>query len=228
MQDGQKAVWSISYVSVAFFPSLKHNFITYRSPKVSSRPDCIFEIHQPWQLGFSRVFSNSWCSCSFEPEIIKIDQSFHKMYSIRYNVLNFKESTTILNTWTKKSGNLLNAPLIFFFFLNIYIMLVVWAQIFSVYEIKCLGEKVLPPDHLHQFLRWYDELIESVKFHINFSKNLFDFSKGFSRLQVEYIWEAEYGIFDSSDFKKSGTFVNFNGGHVVLTCARKKKEFVWV
>ena len=45
MQDGGKAVWSIPYVSVAFFPSLKHNFIAYRS---SSRPDCIFEIHQLW------------------------------------------------------------------------------------------------------------------------------------------------------------------------------------
>ena len=30
MQDGPKAVWSIPYVSVAFFPSLKHNFIAYR------------------------------------------------------------------------------------------------------------------------------------------------------------------------------------------------------
>ena len=35
MQDGPKAVWSIPYVFVAFFPSLKHNFIAYRSPKVS-------------------------------------------------------------------------------------------------------------------------------------------------------------------------------------------------
>ena len=54
MQDGPKA-----YVSVAFFPSLKQNFIAYRSSKVSSRPDCIFEIHQLWQSGFSRVYSNS-------------------------------------------------------------------------------------------------------------------------------------------------------------------------
>ena len=44
MLDGRKAVWSIPYVSVAFFLSLKHNFIAYRSSKVSSRPDCIFEI----------------------------------------------------------------------------------------------------------------------------------------------------------------------------------------
>ena len=45
MQDGRKAVWSILYISVAFIPSLKQNFIAYRSSKVSSRPDCIFEIH---------------------------------------------------------------------------------------------------------------------------------------------------------------------------------------
>ena len=31
MQDAPKAVWSIQYVSVAVFPSLKQNFIAYRS-----------------------------------------------------------------------------------------------------------------------------------------------------------------------------------------------------
>ena len=87
-----------------FFPSLKQNFIAYRS-KVSSDPDCIFEIHQLWQSGFSRVYSNCCCSCSFEPEILKIGQSSHKMYS--NNIVNFQESTTFLNTCTKKSGNLL-------------------------------------------------------------------------------------------------------------------------
>ena len=45
MQDTPKVVWSIPYVSVAFFPSLKNSFIAYRSSKVS---DCIFEIHQLW------------------------------------------------------------------------------------------------------------------------------------------------------------------------------------
>ena len=49
MQDGRKAVCSIPYISVAFFPSLKQNVIAYRSSKVSSHPDCIFEIHQLWQ-----------------------------------------------------------------------------------------------------------------------------------------------------------------------------------
>ena len=74
MQDAPKAVWSIPYVSMAFFPSLKQNFIAYRSSKVSWHPDCIFEIHQLWQSGFSRVYSNPCCSCSFEPEIIKFGQ----------------------------------------------------------------------------------------------------------------------------------------------------------
>ena len=98
MQDAPKAVWSIPYVSVvAFFPSLEQNFIAYRSSKVS---DWIFEIHQLWQSGFSRVYSNSCCSCSFEPEIIKIDQSSKKMNS--NNILNFRELMTILNTCTKK------------------------------------------------------------------------------------------------------------------------------
>ena len=82
MQDGQKAVWSIPYVSVvSFLPSLKQNFIAYRSSKVSSRPDCIFEIPQLWQSGFSRVYSNCCYSCSFEAEIIKIGYSSWEMYS---------------------------------------------------------------------------------------------------------------------------------------------------
>ena len=95
------------------FPSLKQNFIAYRSSKVSSRPDCIFEIHQLLQSGFSRLYSNSYCSCLFEAEIIKISQSSHKMYS--NNILNFQESMTILNACTKKSVNILKAPLIFLF-----------------------------------------------------------------------------------------------------------------
>ena len=53
------------------------------------------------------MYSNYCCSCSFEPEIIKIGQSLHNMYS--NNILNFLESTAILNASTKKSGNLLKA-----------------------------------------------------------------------------------------------------------------------
>ena len=92
---------------MAFFPSLEQNFIPYRSSKVSSRPDCIFEIHQLWQSGFSRVYSNCCCSCWFEPEIIKIGQSSHKLYS--NNIVNFQESMIIINACTKKHGNLLTS-----------------------------------------------------------------------------------------------------------------------
>ena len=108
MQDAPKAVWSIAYDSVAFFPSLKQNFIAYLSSKLSSHPDCIFGIHQLWQSGFSRVYSNCCCSCSFEAEIVEIGQSSHQMYC--NNIVNFQESTTILNACTKKCGNLLNGP----------------------------------------------------------------------------------------------------------------------
>ena len=109
MQDAPKAVWSILYISVAFFPSLKQNFIAYRSFKVSSHQDWIFEIHQPWKSGFSRVYSNCCCSCSFEPEIIEIGQSSHKMYS--NNLVNFQESTTISNSFTKKVWKLIEGTL---------------------------------------------------------------------------------------------------------------------
>ena len=54
------------------------------------------------------MYSNCCCSCSFEAEILKIGQTSHKMDSNK--ILNFQESTTILNACTKKSGNLLNAP----------------------------------------------------------------------------------------------------------------------
>ena len=104
MQDGSKAVWSIPYVSVVSFPSLKQNCIAFCSSKVSWRPDCIFEIHQLWQSGFSRVYSNSCSSCSFEAEIIKIGLSSHKMYS--NNILNFQGSTKISKAYTKKCGHL--------------------------------------------------------------------------------------------------------------------------
>ena len=100
MKDAPKAVWSIPYVSVAFFPSLKQIFIAYHSLKVSSRPDCIFEIPQLWQSDFSRLYSNSCCCCSFEIEILKIGQSSHIMYN--NNILIFRESMTISNACTKK------------------------------------------------------------------------------------------------------------------------------
>ena len=67
--------------------------------------DCIFEIHQLWQSGFSRVYSNCYYSCSFKREIIKNCQSSHKMYS--NNIVNFQESTTNLNACTKQVWKLI-------------------------------------------------------------------------------------------------------------------------
>ena len=57
------------------------------------------------------MYSNCCWSCSFEPEIIKIGESSHKMYS--NNIVNFQKSTTILNAILKKSGNLLKAPRVY-------------------------------------------------------------------------------------------------------------------
>ena len=144
MQDGRKAVWSIPYVSGAFFSSLKQNFIAYCSSKVSSCPDCIFKIHLLCQSGFSRVYSNSCYSYSFEPEIIKIGQSSHKMYS--NNIVNFQESTTISNVWTKKkkAGNLLNAPRIYILYSCKNITILLWSAISAlllyiyIYRYSCI------------------------------------------------------------------------------------------
>ena len=105
MLDSCKMVEKHSIRFCGIFSSLKHNFIAYRSSKVSSRPDCILEIHQLWQSDFSRVYSNSWCSCSFEPEIIKIGQSSLKTYT--NNILNSQGSMTILNARTKKVWKLI-------------------------------------------------------------------------------------------------------------------------
>ena len=127
MQDAPKAVWSIPYVSVAsFFPSLKQNFIAYHSSKVCSRPDRIFEIHQLWQSDFSRVYSNCCCSCSFEPEIIKLGQSSHKMYS--NNIVNFQESTTILNACTKKVWNLIECITYMYIFISFIIIVFIHSK----------------------------------------------------------------------------------------------------
>ena len=101
---------------------------------MSSCPDCIFEIHELWPSGFSRVYSSSCCSCSFEPEIIKNGQSSHKMYSNK--ILNVQESATILNACTKKSGNLLKVPRIYIY---IYIYIYIVKLFVRLNWFVCLG-----------------------------------------------------------------------------------------
>ena len=97
-----------SKVSVVFFQVQNRillHIVLLKCPHVKIG---IFEIHQQWQSDFNRVYSNCWCSCSFEPEIIKIGQSSNKMYINK--IPNFQEPTTILNACTKNYGNLLNSP----------------------------------------------------------------------------------------------------------------------
>ena len=105
MQEGWKSVWSIPYVSVAFFPSLKQNFIAYRSSKVSSHGDWIFEIHQLWQSGCIPIAA------------VAVHLKL-KMYS--YNIVNFQESTTILNASTIKVWKLIECTT----YVHIYIFVV--------------------------------------------------------------------------------------------------------
>ena len=78
------------------FSKFKTEYYSTSFLKVS---DYNFEIHQLWQSGFIRVYSNSCCSCSFKPEIIKIGQWSLKIYS--NNILNFQAFTTIFNAHTK-------------------------------------------------------------------------------------------------------------------------------
>ena len=68
---------SIRFCGIFF----QQNFISYCSSIVSSRPDCISEIHQLWQPGFSKVYSNWCCSCSFKPKMVS---HLIRCISIRY------------------------------------------------------------------------------------------------------------------------------------------------
>ena len=158
MQDGLKAVWRIPYVFVVFFPSLKHNFIAYRPSNVSSRPGCIFEIHQLWQSGFSRVYPNCCCSCSLEPEIMKNSQWSLKMYN--NNILNFQES--IWDACTKKRMETYwmhhvltewhSSVSLLFFYLDIFSLALIWFYFY--YNLLSMVSKKC---HL---LKWYDVIFE--------------------------------------------------------------------
>ena len=175
MQDGRKAVWSIPYVSVAFFPILKHNFFAYGSSKVYPRPDCIFEIYQLWQSGFSRVYSN-WCyRCYFEAEIIKIGQSSHNVYS--NNILNFQESKTILNACTKKVWKLIECTTYNTIIWDIFVFSIVFDRLlkrsfemqlyFPVYKTHwrcpwCNGSRRRKWTRRHEFESW----TRLIAFHI--------------------------------------------------------------
>ena len=105
--------------------SLKHSIGLKQN---SSRPNCIFEIHQLWQSAFSRMYSDSCCICLFEPEIIKIGQSSHKMYS--KNILNISRVYDNFKCLYKKSLETYRMPRIYIF-ACVRVCVCVWTQNFS-------------------------------------------------------------------------------------------------
>ena len=147
---GNSVSWSLGHSSrssfhcMAFLPSLKQNFIAYRSSKSrlhfwnSPAVTIIFEILQLWQSGFSRVYSNSCCSCLFESEIITIGKSSYKMYS--NSILNFQESTTILNACTKRLETywiyIIYIYIYIYMYINLYIYIYIYIYI-RQYVISC-------------------------------------------------------------------------------------------
>ena len=201
MQDGWKAVWSILYVSVAFFPSLKQNFIAYCYSKVSSCPDCIFEIHQLWQSGFSRVYSNCCCSCSFEREIIKIGQSSHKMYS--NNILNFQESKTNLNACTKKSGNLSNAP-------HTHTHIYIYIYIYWKYNFQFHENKILTPLYWKEKQKLIIIFYCKMEVSLQWSSSVFIYSKFmFKKQRINFFSAIAQLILMVIDFKPGITSCEF-------------------
>ena len=126
--------------------------------------DCIFEIHQLWQSGFSRVYSNSCFSCLFGAEIIKIVLSSHNMYS--NSILNFQESTTILSAHTKKPGNLSCAPRTYISYITFVIhpplmMAQSWAE--STWEITNYGRFINQfPPNIVRSIRKFERINKKV------------------------------------------------------------------
>ena len=111
------------------------------------------------------VYSNSCCCSSFEREIIKIGQSSHKMYS--NNLLNFQESTTILNACKKKSGNFLNALCIS---LEREKTVVIRLVLFSLPTLFILiNSQQFPVYHIYQLLR-SGRIWHKVNFYAEFNR----------------------------------------------------------
>ena len=85
------------------------------------------------------VYSNCCCSCSFEPEIIKIGQSSHKMYSNKK--LNSQESTPILNACTKNVWKLIECTTYFLLMSFVREPLIIFPVWYLVYiEVSVLVE----------------------------------------------------------------------------------------
>ena len=79
MQDAPKAVWSVPYVSVAFLPSLKQNFIAYRSSKVLkySLADNMGQGKNPTMLLQSDAPEESYLWTAWQLFSLEDDQTCH-------------------------------------------------------------------------------------------------------------------------------------------------------
>ena len=155
MQDSPKTVWNIHTFRWHVFPSIKQHFIVYRYSKVSSRLDCLFEIHQLWQSGFSWVYSDSCCSCSFQPEIVRIDQSSHKMYRNNIYIYNNTHKYTLLNT------NEYIHHRLFFYDFYIYMFIEICFWLYSNIIDKTMS--------LFVFFIWNYSFLNILKSHVFFS-----------------------------------------------------------
>ena len=74
------------------------------------------------------MYSNSCCSCSFKPEIKKLGQSSHKLYSNK--ILNFQESMTILDVHRKKVWELIVCTSYVYWYVYIYVCIHVFIYIY--------------------------------------------------------------------------------------------------
>ena len=141
-----------------------------------------------------RVYSNSCCSCSFEPEIIKISQSSHKMYS--NNILNFWRVYDNFKCLSKKVWKLIEGTTYpytcrFMWLYNISWLLILFSELNSSFLFKHVAFCKLKTN-LH-FIGRFMWLFEVT--HIFSDVNIFIRHSG--RITAKYVikWEAKYFLF---------------------------------
>ena len=139
-------LWSTDFLTPAIPLIIPHTHSAFLESLIPLKNWC--SIHARWSksslkysIPFYGIFSEFktefycisffWDSYWFEPEIIKIGQSSQSSYRIcSNNIVNFQESTTIVNGCTKKSGIILNTPYIYIY---IYIY-IIWKLMDSQFE----------------------------------------------------------------------------------------------
>ena len=114
---------------MALFPSLKQNFYCISFlPKCPHVSDCIFEIHQLWQIRLLiRCIPMAAVAIHLNLKSCKLVSHLIRCISITYYL--FQESTTIFKClYKKRLENLLKAPRTFFFYRGQWQMSIVFAN----------------------------------------------------------------------------------------------------